>query len=238
MSDTKPWTITSSPAMQAVEAQAELEHLASTADADRALIGDDDGPHWKAVERAEQVLSRHDATALCTVQDLDAQCDARGREISRLRAELTRRRTEDLTLRGILAPADGRRPVPMALGDSVAPAVEWLLAEVDRLRAEHAPYEMLTAQQCPAKVHPDWLIDSEDALSCPWCLITEQRDALRQHREQVLAEAAEELERIADAVEAKVAEYYGQASGIGPGSAEMVREAARTVRSLAARTLP
>lgn len=86
MTDTE-WTITSSPAMQAVEAAAELEHLASTADADRKLIGDDQGPHWQAVEHAEEVLSRHDATALCTVQDLDRQNDARGREISRLRAE-------------------------------------------------------------------------------------------------------------------------------------------------------
>ena len=59
--------------------------------------------------------------------------------------------------------------------------------------------------------------------------------ALEQHRDQTLIEAADLLERIADEAEAKVAEYYGQASGIGPGSAELVREAARTVRSLAAR---
>lgn len=63
------------------------------------------------------------------------------------------------------------------------------------------------------------------------------RDRLiAEHRDQVLTEAADELARIADETEAKVAAYYGPASGIGPGSAEMVREAARTVRGLAART--
>jgi hypothetical protein len=54
------------------------------------------------------------------------------------------------------------------------------------------------------------------------------------HRAQVLTEAASELDRIAGQVEAAVAEYYGKASGIGPGSAAMVREAAKTVRARAA----
>jgi hypothetical protein len=62
------------------------------------------------------------------------------------------------------------------------------------------------------------------------------REILARHRHHVLTEAAAELDRIADEVEARVAEYYGRSSGIGPGSADMVREAARTVRSLAART--
>jgi hypothetical protein len=60
--------------------------------------------------------------------------------------------------------------------------------------------------------------------------------ALDAFRDEVLTEAAEALERIADETEAKVAAYYGRASGIGPGSADMVREAARTVRGLTART--
>lgn len=51
-------------------------------------------------------------------------------------AELTRRRADDLNIRGALAPADGPRQVPMPLGDSVTPAVEWLLADRDRLRAK------------------------------------------------------------------------------------------------------
>lgn len=53
------------------------------------------------------------------------------------------------------------------------------------------------------------------------------------HRSEALIEGAVELERIADEVEARVAEHYGSASGIGPGSAGLVREAARTLRALA-----
>lgn len=80
------FTITSSPTMQVKEAADEREHLAKTAAADLLLISDDRGPHWRAVEHAEEALSRVDAQAMHTVQDLDAQNDARGREIARLRA--------------------------------------------------------------------------------------------------------------------------------------------------------
>ncbi|MEV7929038.1 hypothetical protein [Kitasatospora sp. NPDC088779] len=54
-------------------------------------------------------------------------------------------------------------------------------------------------------------------------------------RADALERAADELERIADEAEARVAEHYGAASAIGPGSADMVREAAKTVRSMTAR---
>jgi hypothetical protein len=50
---------------------------------------------------------------------------------------------------------------------------------------------------------------------------------------EVLLEGAAELDSIADETEARVAAHYGPASGIGPGSAELVREAARTLRSVA-----
>lgn len=48
-------------------------------------------------------------------------------------------------------------------------------------------------------------------------------------RAELRAAIAADLGRIADRVERLVADRYGSASGIGPGSAEMVREAARTV---------
>lgn len=48
-------------------------------------------------------------------------------------------------------------------------------------------------------------------------------------RAELRAAIAADLAKIADRVEGLVAERYGAASGIGPGSAEMVREAARTV---------
>lgn len=53
------------------------------------------------------------------------------------------------------------------------------------------------------------------------------------HRVEVLTEAAAELDRIADTVEARVAEHYGPASGISPGSAQMLRDAAGNVRYMA-----
>jgi hypothetical protein len=53
------------------------------------------------------------------------------------------------------------------------------------------------------------------------------------YRAEVLTEAAAELDRIADTVEARVAEHYGPASGIGPGSAQMLRDAAGNVRYMA-----
>lgn len=56
------------------------------------------------------------------------------------------------------------------------------------------------------------------------------------HRAENLVEGAVALERIADETEARVAAHYGAGSGIGPGSAELVREAARTLRSMAGET--
>ncbi|MEU2062866.1 hypothetical protein [Streptomyces sp. NPDC013455] len=52
-------------------------------------------------------------------------------------------------------------------------------------------------------------------------------------RTEVLHEGAAELDRMANETEARVAAHYGPASGIGPGSADLVREAARTLRSMA-----
>jgi hypothetical protein len=55
--------------------------------------------------------------------------------------ELRDKRTDLLNIRGILSP-QGRSPglgpvVPMPLGKDVAPAVEWLVNEVDELREEN-----------------------------------------------------------------------------------------------------
>jgi pyruvate-formate lyase-activating enzyme len=48
-------------------------------------------------------------------------------------------------------------------------------AESARLRTELSSYEMLTAQQCQAGKHADWLVDSELAHACPWCQAEELR---------------------------------------------------------------
>lgn len=66
-------------------------------------------------------------------------------EVERLQAkvakdhdELRDKRTDLLNIRGILSPqpSTGDPVVPMPLGAEVAPAIEWLAAEVERLRAE------------------------------------------------------------------------------------------------------
>ncbi|MEU4256320.1 hypothetical protein AB0B42_00430 [Streptomyces fradiae] len=59
--------------------------------------------------------------------------------------ELTRRRSEDLALRVELAPMGGPRAVPMELGESLLPAVRWLVARVAELEAErHSTNEALS----------------------------------------------------------------------------------------------
>jgi hypothetical protein len=63
--------------------------------------------------------------------------------------------------------------------------------------------------------------------------VTRLREQLAQARAAALAEAGDHLDRIAADVERRIADVFGPASGIGPGSADMVREAATTVRALA-----
>jgi len=64
-------------------------------------------------------------------------------------------------------------------------------------------------------------------------ILPELTEDERSVRASAFHDAADELERIADAVEVKVAESFGAASGIGPGSAQMVRESAHAVRRMA-----
>lgn len=58
-------------------------------------------------------------------------------EAEQRRVELRDRRTEDLNLRGLLAPDGLPRRVPMELGASLVPAVDRLLLELDRFRDGH-----------------------------------------------------------------------------------------------------
>lgn len=59
----------------------------------------------------------------------------------RHRAELTALRNDSLAIRGVLAPAGRPRRVPFELGESLLPAVEWLLARVSELEERLAEYE-------------------------------------------------------------------------------------------------
>ncbi|WP_413102253.1 hypothetical protein [Streptomyces sp. Inha503] len=66
-------------------------------------------------------------------------------------------------------------------------ATRTVLAELDRVRAEHEPYEGLTEQGCQAGKHPTWLIDSPDHHACPWCQIDRLKAALTRLDEMATA---------------------------------------------------
>lgn len=57
---------------------------------------------------------------------------------------------------------------------------------------EH-PLDRLTAQTCPARIHPDWAVDSEDAHACPWCEI----EKLDRDEDQLIGER-DHLHEVAD----------------------------------------
>ncbi|MFJ3021427.1 hypothetical protein ACIPH4_10810 [Streptomyces tendae] len=67
--------------------------------------------------------------------------------VDRYRAELTALRNDALSMRGSLAQADGDRKVPFELGETLTPAVDWLIARVAELEA--APTAVYRAE------HPD-----------------------------------------------------------------------------------
>lgn len=95
------------------------------------------------------------------------------------RAELTRRRAEDLSLRGILAPADGPRRVPMALGESLAPAVEWILAELEQYEGLQLGHpDGRVSASCDTSEHPTWLRKPDDTRGCPWCEMSKALEVL------------------------------------------------------------
>jgi hypothetical protein len=55
--------------------------------------------------------------------------------VERRQAELVALRNDALSMRGSLAPADGSRKVPFELGETLAPAVDWLIGRVAELEA-------------------------------------------------------------------------------------------------------
>jgi hypothetical protein len=68
--------------------------------------------------------------------------------IERHRARLTALQNDALSMRGSLAPADGPRAVPFELGETLTPAVDWLINRVAELEA--AP--VLVCRECAAPV--------------------------------------------------------------------------------------
>lgn len=125
-------------------ARAEVERLrrelaARTDELDDAMRG------WKNADtEAEQARAQlakvTDHRAYLQGRLRKAQKEAAGRKQygEWLRTELRDRRTDDLDIRGILKPAPGvgDPAVPMPLGPALAPAIEWLVNDRDRLRLQ------------------------------------------------------------------------------------------------------
>ncbi|MET9142411.1 hypothetical protein [Streptomyces sp. NPDC004042] len=82
--------------------------------------------------------------------------------------------------------------VEAALGDTLLPAARAeALAGIAAVLPEPADraagFEEMSPQQCPARKHADWAVDSEQIHSCPWCEV----ERLRADRAADLREAAE-----------------------------------------------
>ncbi|NED31021.1 hypothetical protein [Streptomyces sp. SID8499] len=59
----------------------------------------------------------------------------------RRRARLVALQNDALSMRGSLSPNGGKRAVPFPLGETLTPAVDWLIAHVAELEARLAEYE-------------------------------------------------------------------------------------------------
>ncbi|MEU0990467.1 hypothetical protein [Streptomyces sp. NPDC005953] len=85
-----------------------------------------------------------------------------GNELARLRARLVALENDAQAIRGVLSPNGEDRKVPEPLGESLVPAVEWLVARVAELEADLARYvgheptvaeEVAYLRRCVTAVH-------------------------------------------------------------------------------------
>lgn len=128
----------------------------------------------------QEVVPEDVPALLARVAELEAQRDRR-------RVRLVALQSDALAMRGALSPSGGARRVPFPLGDTLTPTVEWLIAEVARLRTE------LAARPTRAEV----LRETADGMtaSCP------DHGSVDQHDMVCRCASADELRRVADAAE-------------------------------------
>lgn len=102
-------------------------------------------------DRVAPVISGHLAALLAEIGRLEAQRDRR-------RARLVDLQNDALNVRGALSPNGEARKVPFPLGETLLPAVEWLIARVAELENERhetnealddAVRELRARQSCP-----------------------------------------------------------------------------------------
>jgi uncharacterized small protein (DUF1192 family) len=115
-------------------------------------------------DRAAPVVSRALADLIAEVERLRAQRDRR-------RPRLVALQNDALNIRGALSPNGEARKVPMPLGETLLPAVEWLInrvAELERrIAAEECrcPEPAPLCQGCRCKCHAEQVTKSADKLT-------------------------------------------------------------------------
>jgi hypothetical protein len=129
-------------------------------------------------------------------------------EVERLRAKLAKdhdelrdKRSDLLNIRGILSPQDrslGLGPVvPMSLGKEVAPAVEWLANEADRLRAK-LDQPCGSCHPCTNYRDETWrAADRKPPHVHEWDELRAEADRLREENARLRAEVSRSLADIA-----------------------------------------
>lgn len=122
-----------------------LQARVAELEADRAA---NDREYEAATARVAELEGMLDAEQLASL-DLKAEReklvrwhDEDSKAITRLASRLARRadrlkalQNDALSMRGSLAPADGDRKVPFELGETLTPAVDWLIARIAELEA-------------------------------------------------------------------------------------------------------
>jgi hypothetical protein len=116
--------------------------------------------HIGDLETAEFVAASRAAVPalLEEVRELRAKVDRYGTELQHKRDDL-------LDIRGILSPNGHPRKVPMELVPTVAPAVQWLVDELERLRTENAEHRALVELQWTRTQEASALWQREDPAS-------------------------------------------------------------------------
>lgn len=108
-------------------------------------------------DRVAPVVSRALADLIAEVERLRAQRDRR-------RDRLVALQNDALNMRGVLSPNGEARKVPMPLGDTLAPAMEWLVNRVAGLEAErHSTNEALSDAAEALRKNRDRIAELETA---------------------------------------------------------------------------
>lgn len=171
--------------------------------------------HYRSAFEAQQARAETLDRLLRTAQDRVAELEAEreklvrwhgedSKTINRLVARIERHRArlvalqnDALSMRGSLAPADGDRKVPFELGETLTPAVDWLIARIAELEDErHKTNESLddAVQALRAREKSPLTVYRASHDSIPMGLYTTAAEARKHCETEVQREHAETTE--------------------------------------------